>query len=74
MSTSQHLEAAGHAVSCPVCGGDTFDHRTTTLTTSGIANSGFNKRGELAVCETCGHVHTFLAGSPLTWRPVEARS
>ena len=69
MTKPQRVIAAGHPLICQVCKGGTFEHRTMTLTTSGIANSGFNKRAELAVCTTCGHVTTFLAGSPLTWVP-----
>ena len=66
--------SAGHGLRCFVCQGDTYDRRTMTLLTSGLANSGFNKRGEIAVCATCGYVHTFMGGTRLEWRPVEDRS
>jgi hypothetical protein len=65
------VSSAGHRLICFVCQADTFERRTMTLTTSGIANSGFNKRGELAVCATCGYVHIFMGGTALTWEPVE---
>jgi hypothetical protein len=42
-----------------------------TLVTSGLANTGFNKSGQLAVCTTCGYVHIFFQGAPLSWQPVE---
>jgi hypothetical protein len=66
--------SAGHGLSCFVCQGDTYERRTMTLLTSGIANSGFNKRGEIAICATCGYVHTFMGGTSLTWEPAEGRS
>ena len=65
------VSSAGHGLTCVVCQGARFDRRTMTLLTSGIANSGFNKRGELAVCATCGYVHTFMGGTPLDWQRVE---
>jgi len=68
------VSSAGHRMTCSVCHGDTYHRRTMTLLTSGIANSGFNKRGEIAVCTTCGYVHTFIAGSPLAWEPAEERT
>jgi hypothetical protein len=64
------VSSAGHQLTCQVCQGDAFDRRTMTLLTSGIANSGFNKRGEIAVCGTCGYVHTFMGGTPLDWQKV----
>jgi hypothetical protein len=72
MKDTDHLVVAGRRLACLVCAADVFERRTMTLVTSGIANSGFNKRGELAVCAGCGYVHTFMAGSPLTWERVEA--
>ena len=71
MTDTEHLVVAGRRFACLVCATDVFERRTMTLVTSGIANSGFNKRGDLAVCTACGYVHTFLAGSPLTWERVE---
>ncbi|HET7071916.1 MAG TPA: hypothetical protein VFI40_13910 [Nocardioides sp.] len=71
MKDQFRVSSAGHGLSCFVCRSDTFDRRTMTLLTSGIANSGFNKRGEIAICATCGYVHTFMAGTRLDWRPVE---
>jgi hypothetical protein len=65
------VTAGGHALVCFVCQGDTYERRQMTLLTSMVANSGFNKRGEVAICATCGYVHTFMAGSPLDWRPAQ---
>jgi ribosomal protein L37E len=68
MKGPQRVHVKGSPLTCQVCGAETFDHRTATLTTSGIANSGFNKRSDLAVCSECGYVHTFLDGR-LEWEP-----
>jgi hypothetical protein len=68
------VSSAGHPLTCFVCRTDIYERRTMTLNTSGIANSGFNKRGEVAVCDTCGYVHTFMGGTRLDWRPVEGGS
>jgi hypothetical protein len=65
------VSSAGHGLSCFVCRHDTFDRRSMTLLTSGIANSGFNKRGQIAICATCGYVHTFMGGTRLVWQPIE---
>jgi hypothetical protein len=65
------VASAGHRLSCFVCGGESYERRSMTLNTSGIANSGFNKLGEVAVCATCGYVHTFMGGTPLEWEQVE---
>ena len=62
----ERVELAGRQLTCLVCRGGTFVHRTTKLATSGIANSGFNKQADAAVCVDCGYVHTFLGGN-LTW-------
>jgi hypothetical protein len=62
----ERVEVAGRQLSCQVCQGSTFVHRTVKLATSGIANSGFNKQADAAVCRECGFVHTFLGGT-LTW-------
>jgi hypothetical protein len=65
------VASAGHPLTCFVCRGESYERRTMTLNTSGIANSGFNKRGEIAICATCGYVHTFMGGTPLAWERVE---
>jgi hypothetical protein len=65
------VSSAGHRLTCFVCQGDTYDRRQMTLLTSMVANSGFNKRGEVAVCSTCGYVHTFMGGTTLAWEQVE---
>jgi hypothetical protein len=62
----ERVEVAGRELSCLVCQGGRFVHRTMKLTTSGLANSGFNKQADAAVCLTCGHVHTFL-DADITW-------
>jgi hypothetical protein len=72
MSDVFKVASAGHGLTCFVCGGSTYRRRTMTLLTSGIANSGFNKRGEIAICATCGYVHTFMGGTPLEWDPADA--
>lgn len=73
----ERVDVAGRQLSCLVCQSTTFVHRTITLTTSGFANSGFNKQGDAAVCQECGYVHTFL-GAQITWtrldQPVEGAS
>jgi hypothetical protein len=51
---------------------DTFERRTMTPLTSGIANSGFNKRGEIAVRATCGDVHAFMGGTPRARKRADA--
>jgi hypothetical protein len=71
MKDYERVSAAGHQLVCFVCRGDEFERRTMTLVTSGWANSGFNKSGELAVCARCGYVHTFFQGAPLVWHRVE---
>jgi hypothetical protein len=71
MSDFERVSAAGHQVICSVCQGDVFERRSMTLVTSGLANSGFDKSGQLAVCATCGDVHIFFQGSPLTWGKAE---
>ena len=71
MKDYKRVSAAGHRVTCLVCQGDQFEQRSMTLVTSGFANTGFNKSGQLAVCVTCGFVHLFFQGSPLAWEPVE---
>ncbi len=68
MSSGQQVVVAGRTLRCVVCGADTFSHLTVTLNTSGIADSGLNKRGELAVCSVCGYVHVFMG--TLVWQPV----
>ncbi|HET7432455.1 MAG TPA: hypothetical protein VFJ89_13185 [Nocardioides sp.] len=65
-SVPERVDVAGRRLTCQVCEGDTFAHRTTKLITSGIANSGFNQQADAAVCLGCGYVHTFL-GAHLTW-------
>jgi hypothetical protein len=55
-----------------VCQGEVFERRSMTLVTSGWANTGFNKSGQLAVCVTCGYVHVFFEGAPLEWDRAEA--
>jgi hypothetical protein len=72
MKDLERVTSAGHRLVCFVCQSDTFERRTMTLLTSGIANSGFNKSGQIAVCVTCGYVHTFMGGVPLAWERVEA--
>jgi len=62
----ERVTIAGRPLVCTICQGDTFVHRQLKLITSGLANSGFNKTGEAAVCATCRYVHTFL-GAELTW-------
>ena len=62
----ERVDVAGRELSCQICQGTTFVHRTMKLTTSGIANSGFNKQADAAVCVDCGYVHTFMGGE-LTW-------
>jgi len=62
----ERVDVAGRQLSCQVCHGTTFVHRTMKLATSGFANSGFNKQADAAVCMVCGFVHTFLGGN-LTW-------
>ncbi len=71
MKDPERVSAAGHPLICFVCQGDEFERRTMTLLTSGLANSGFNKSSEVAVCATCGYVHTFFQGAPLDWHRTE---
>ena len=66
----ERVTVAGRPLVCLICQGDTFVHRTMKLLTSGVANSGFNKTGDAAVCATCRYVHTFLGGT-LQWERVE---
>jgi|GEM_PF-6724332 len=66
-----HVSSAGHQLVCFVCHGDEFEHHSATLLTSGIANSGFNANGQLAVCATCGYVHTFFGGNQVTFEPID---
>ena len=61
----ERVEVAGRQLSCVVCQGDTFVHRTMKLATSGFASSGFNKQADGAVRTTCGYVHAFL-GADIT--------
>jgi hypothetical protein len=62
----ERVVVAGRRLTCLVCQGETFVHRTMKLATSGFANSGFNKQADGAVCTTCGYVHTFL-GADIGW-------
>lgn len=71
MKDYARVSSAGHQLVCFVCRGDEFERRTMTLVTSGLANSGFNKSGELAVCATCSYVHTFFKGASLIWQRVD---
>lgn len=71
MKDLARVSSAGHRLVCFLCQGEVFQRRTMTLVTSGWANTGFNKSGLLAVCATCGYVHTFFEGSPLDWERVE---
>ena len=72
MKDHERVSSAAHELVCFVCQGDTFERRTMTLVTSGLANTGFNKSGQLAVCTTCGYVHIFFQGAPLSWQRVES--
>jgi hypothetical protein len=62
----ERVHVAGRDLSCLVCQGGRFVHRSTKLETSGLAGSGFNKQADAAVCLACGYVHTFLGGD-ITW-------
>ena len=66
----ERVTVAGRPLVCTICQGDAFVHRTLKLLTSGIANSGFNRTGDAAVCATCRYVHTFL-GADLTWERID---
>jgi len=61
--TPGRMEVAGRPLTCVVCGGDTFTSRTVTLITSGVANSGLNKRADAVTCAGCGYIHQFVTGS-----------
>jgi hypothetical protein len=71
MRQQYRVESGAHRLTCFVCGGEVFDRRSMTLLTSGLANSGFNKSGEIAICLGCGYVHTFMGGTRLDWEPVD---
>lgn len=56
-------EVAGRTVTCPHCGGETFDERSALLNTAGLTFLDLdwaNRQAVLLVCAACGRIQWFL--------------
>ncbi|MEM9402826.1 MAG: hypothetical protein AAGA44_10090 [Pseudomonadota bacterium] len=57
------LVVQGRRLHCVVCGNDHFRHRRVPLNSplrSLLKLDWLNNTGQIAVCEKCGYVHTFI--------------